>query len=96
MTESRIAKNAKCSHSEGREFREHDDGIISVSYTHLDVYKRQTLYRASTGNWVRDHEWQSKKTNNSQDGGFILNDQLNFKSNPLYDTAILLEDALHR
>ena len=39
---------------------------------------------------------QSKKTNNSQDDGFILNDQLNFKSNPLYDTAIGIQDALHR
>ena len=38
---------------------------------------------------------QSKKTNNSQDGGFMLNDQLKFKSNPLYDTAIGIQDALY-
>ena len=98
--------------------------IKAVSYTHLDVYKRQSLHVTSwitiittsiltpfkplhickNGRYMDTLEEfeiykafkQSKKTNNSQDGGFILNDQLNFKSNPLYDTAIGIQDALHR
>lgn len=39
---------------------------------------------------------QSKRTDNLQDGGVILNDQLNFGSNSLYDTAIKIQSALRR
>ena len=33
----------------------HLDGMSTVSYTHLDVYKRQALWRSRSGRSMQDH-----------------------------------------
>lgn len=54
---------------------------------YMDVMEEFEIYKAFK---------QYKKANNLYDSEFILNDQLNFRSNSLYDTAIEIQDKIHR
>ena len=46
---------------EGSIFNVTQDNLISVSYTHLDVYKRQLLYSSYNIFWCRRIEFILKK-----------------------------------
>ena len=51
----------------GVEVTDKDDVIKSVSYTHLDVYKRQLLYGTITGQrWTSN--WLSRTYNSNKNG----------------------------